>query len=161
VYRQPCQQCNAVAASSVSVPCEAVTCFLVCRHDNRPLHEQVLEDRFQGLVEGSLAGAFAKRRGEDVRQLVAMMVSIGRSGTVEKLYNAARLAPLQVCVYNEQTPQPVSRPRCKFPSHITVRHMVRAALDQVCAASYTRDSMLCVGSLPRALCATAGRDTAS
>jgi len=47
-------------------------------------------------VEGSLAGAFAKRRGEDVRQLVAMMVSIGRSGTVEKLYNAARLAPLQV-----------------------------------------------------------------
>ena len=56
----------------------------------------MLEDRFQGLVEGSLAGAFAKRRGEDVRQLVAMMVSIGRSGTVEKLYNAARLAPLQV-----------------------------------------------------------------
>jgi hypothetical protein len=48
------------------------------------------------LVEGSLASAFAKRRGEDVRQLVAMMVSIGRSGTVEKLYNAARLAPLQV-----------------------------------------------------------------
>ena len=56
----------------------------------------MLEDRFQGLVEGSLASAFAKRRGEDVRQLVAMMVSIGRSGTVEKLYNAARLAPLQV-----------------------------------------------------------------
>lgn len=51
----------------------------------------------QGLVEGSLASAFAKRRGEDVRQLVAMMVSIGRSGTVEKLYNAARLAPLQAC----------------------------------------------------------------
>ena len=60
------------------------------------VHWQVLEDRFQGLVEGSLASAFAKRRGEDVRQLVAMMVSIGRSGTVEKLYNAARLAPLQV-----------------------------------------------------------------
>lgn len=57
---------------------------------------QVLEDRFQGLVEGSLAAAFVARRGEQVQQLVAMMVSIGRSATVEKLYNAARLAPLQV-----------------------------------------------------------------
>lgn len=57
---------------------------------------QVLEDRFQGLLEGSLAAAFLQRRAEAVQQLVPMMLSIGRSATVEKLYSGARLAPLQV-----------------------------------------------------------------
>jgi hypothetical protein len=57
---------------------------------------QALEDRFQSLVEGGLAAAFAKRSGQEVEQLVGMMVAISRSGTVEKLYIAARIPSLQV-----------------------------------------------------------------
>lgn len=54
-----------------------------------------LEDRFQGMVEGSLAAAFAERRGKDVAQLGAMMRSVGRGAAVQKLFLAARAQPLQ------------------------------------------------------------------
>lgn len=56
---------------------------------------QALEDRFQGLVEGSLAAAFASRRSDAVAQLAGMMESVGRGPAVQKLYISARSAPLQ------------------------------------------------------------------
>jgi hypothetical protein len=57
---------------------------------------QALEDRFQGLVEGSLAAAFASRRSDAVAQLAGMMEAVGRGPAVQKLYISARSAPLQV-----------------------------------------------------------------
>lgn len=54
-----------------------------------------LEDRFQGMVEGSLATAFSGRRPKDVAQLGAMMHSVGRGAAVQKLFLTARAQPLQ------------------------------------------------------------------
>ena len=57
---------------------------------------QSLEDRFLGLIEPKLAAAFSQKNGERVQQLSGMLMSIHCHGTVEKLYNTARMAPLQV-----------------------------------------------------------------
>ena len=47
-------------------------------------------------MEGSLAAAFASRRGDAVAQLAGMMEAVGRGPAVLKLYISARSAPLQV-----------------------------------------------------------------
>ena len=57
---------------------------------------QALEDRFQALVEGSLAAAFQGRRGDQVAQLAGMMAAVGRASAVQKLYISARTPPIQV-----------------------------------------------------------------
>eukprot|EP00884_Botryococcus_braunii_P002840 jgi/Botrbrau1/12557/Bobra.0169s0093.1 len=54
-----------------------------------------LEERFQTMVEPQLAGALSQRKGERVQNLTAMLTAIGRTTTVERLYNTARLPPLQ------------------------------------------------------------------
>ena len=57
---------------------------------------QNLEARFLGLIEPKLAAALSQKNGERVQQLCGMLMGIQSYGTVEKLYNTARLAPLQV-----------------------------------------------------------------
>jgi hypothetical protein len=57
---------------------------------------QGLEERFLGLIEPKLAAALSQKNGERVQQLSGMLLGIQCYGTVEKLYNTARMAPLQV-----------------------------------------------------------------
>ena len=57
---------------------------------------QALEDRFAALIEPTLAAAMTQRNRERVQKLAAMLVGMGRPEAVERLYNTARLAPLQV-----------------------------------------------------------------
>ena len=57
---------------------------------------QALEDRFAALIEPTLAAAMTQRSRERVQKLAAMLVGMGRPEAVERLYNTARLAPLQV-----------------------------------------------------------------
>lgn len=56
---------------------------------------QGLEERFLGLIEPKLAAALSQKNGERVQQLSGMLLGIQCYGTVEKLYNTARMAPLQ------------------------------------------------------------------
>lgn len=74
---------------------------------------QVLEDRFQALVEGSLAAAFQGRRGDQVAQLAGMMAAVGRAPAVQKLYISARTPPIQVecCPPTPDPPKPPASPR--------------------------------------------------
>ena len=57
---------------------------------------QGMEERFLGLIEPKLAAALSQKNGERVQQLSGMLLGIQCYGTVEKLYNTARMAPLQV-----------------------------------------------------------------
>ena len=63
---------------------------------NPPASLQALEDRFAALIEPKLAAAMTQRNRERVQKLAAMLVDMGRPEAVERLYNTARLAPLQV-----------------------------------------------------------------
>lgn len=68
-----------------------------CRNRTRSvIIMQGLEERFLGLIEPKLAAALSQKNGERVQQLSSMLMGIQCYGTVEKLYNTARMAPLQV-----------------------------------------------------------------
>lgn len=56
---------------------------------------EALENRLQSMVEGPLAGALAHKKGDMVRQLVGILVAVGRYSVVERHYVTARMAPLQ------------------------------------------------------------------
>lgn len=73
---------------------------------------QALEERFEALIEPALAGAFARRAGERVAALAALLADGGRGANVERLYTAARLPALQV------SPPPLECQPCKFVSMI-------------------------------------------
>ena len=62
-----------------------------------PLWLQGLEERFLALIEPTLAAALSQKNGQRVQQLSGMLLGMESTGTVEKLYNTARMAPLQVC----------------------------------------------------------------
>lgn len=108
---------------------------------------QALEDRFQALVEGSLAAAFVARDGDQVQQLTGMLLAISRAGTVEQLYISARLTPLQVC--------PAHQLGCAL--HVTCgQPLMRSAV--ICGATgrtanathpVASQLSLCIGSLQR------------
>ena len=68
---------------------------------------QGLEERFLGLIEPKLAAALSQKNGERVQQLSGMLLGIQCYGTVEKLYNTARMAPLQVCSLHSCVTHPV------------------------------------------------------
>lgn len=58
---------------------------------------QGLEERFLALIEPKLAAALSQKNGQRVQQLSGMLLGMESTGTIEKLYNTARMAPLQVC----------------------------------------------------------------
>ncbi len=67
---------------------------------NPPASLQALEDRFAALIEPKLAAAMTQRNRERVQKLAAMLVDMARPEAVERLYNTARLAPLQVGLWS-------------------------------------------------------------
>ena len=66
--------------------------------DGQMLHLQGLEERFLALIEPKMAAALSQKNGQRVQQLSGMLLGMESTGTVEKLYNTARMAPLQVAV---------------------------------------------------------------
>lgn len=56
---------------------------------------QGLEERFLALIEPKLAAALSQKNGQRVQQLSGMLLGMQSTSTVEKLYNTARMAPLQ------------------------------------------------------------------
>ena len=59
---------------------------------------QGLEERFLALIEPKLAAALSQKNGQRVQQLSGMLLGMESTGTIEKLYNTARMVPLQVTV---------------------------------------------------------------
>eukprot|EP00887_Chlorella_sp_A99_P007905 scaffold12.g7905.t1 len=65
-----------------------------------------LEERFAAAVEAPLAAAFAAQKGEEARQLCGYLAAARREEVAERLYCAARLAPLQALWDSYAPPTP-------------------------------------------------------